>query len=105
MTADSREAPFACQACGTCCRWPGHVLLTRADIARLAAGLGQTDDEFIQRHTRLASNRAGLSLCEQAGGACEFLDGDRCAVYAFRPDQCRSFPNDWRVDGCPADRA
>ena len=37
-----------------------------------------------------------------AGGACVFLEGDRCRVYAGRPRQCRDFPRRWRVEGpCP----
>ncbi len=101
MTSDHESA---CRGCGACCRWPGHVLLADADVSRLAAALGVTEHAFIQRHTRLASNRAALSLREQADGSCEFLSGNRCAVYAARPDQCRTFPREWRVDGCPAER-
>ena len=92
----------ACTGCGDCCRWPGHVFLTEADIAVLSAAVGLDERTFIDRHTRLASNRSQLSLREKADGACEFLDGDRCAVYAARPQQCRDFPRTWRVDGCPA---
>ncbi len=94
---------FACQACGTCCRWSGHVLLTEADLTALARHLGLTEDEFIQRHTTLAANRAQLTLLDQPGGACCFLEADnRCRVYSARPRQCRDFPHAWRVSGCPA---
>ena len=94
---------IACQSCGTCCRWSGHVLLTDADLAALARQLALSTDAFIQRHTVLAANRAQLSLAEQPDGACCFLGPDNaCRVYAARPQQCRDFPHTWRVAGCPA---
>ena len=95
------SAPFACLRCGACCRWPGHVLLTDPDIARLAGFVGLDEAALINRYTRLASNRAQLSLVEQGDGACIFLDGARCRVYPARPAQCRSFPHAWAVAGCP----
>jgi len=67
-------------------------LLTEADIERLARARGLSADAFIQRYTRLASNRAQLSLVDQADGACVFLEGDQCSVYEARPAQCRVFP-------------
>ncbi len=94
---------FACEGCGTCCRWSGSVLLTDADIAALADHLEMTEQAFIDRHTRLAPNRIQLALLDQADGSCAFLDGSRCSVYAARPEQCRTFPFAWRVsEGCPA---
>ena len=75
------------------------MLLAEVDIGRLAAGLGLPEDEFIRRYTRLAFNRAQLSLTETPDGACVFLENDRCRVYAWRPGQCRRFPQDWSVSG------
>lgn len=99
----SAPQPFACRRCGACCRWPGSVLLAEADIAAAAAALGLAEAEFIARHAVLARNRAQLTLREQPGGACEFLDArGRCRIYAARPRQCRDFPGRWRVAGCPA---
>jgi len=44
------DAPvaFACMGCGDCCRWPGHVLLTDADIVRLAAALRLDERAFVE---------------------------------------------------------
>ena len=93
---------FACRACGTCCRWTGSVLLTEADVAEAAAFLHLSEADFIDRHTRLAPNRAGLALLDQADGSCEFLEGNRCRIYPARPEQCRTFPFAWSVpSGCP----
>lgn len=88
-----------CKRCGDCCRWPGHVLLSDRDIEELARHLRLSEEEFIARHTMLASNRAQLSLRENPDGSCEFLEGNACSVYAARPAQCRDFPATWDVPG------
>jgi Fe-S-cluster containining protein len=93
---------FKCSGCGECCRWSGAVLLEDADLGRLATHLGLSEQEFIDRHTRLAPNRRQLALLDQDDGSCAFLQGDRCTVYEARPEQCRSFPYAWHVaKGCP----
>lgn len=104
MTDQNSESLFKCQRCGTCCRWPGHVLLAPADISAMSAATGLSEDEFIERYTVLASNRRQLSLAEYPDGRCIFLKDDNgCACYEARPEQCRSFPYAWRVsEGCPA---
>jgi uncharacterized protein len=85
----------SCVRCSSCCRWPGHVLLTDADIARLALALGLAEPELIDRYTVLAANRAQLSLADREGRECVFLQGNACSVYEARPDQCRDFPRQW----------
>ncbi len=103
MTRKLQKGPFQCRECGTCCRWPGHVLLTDGDIARLAAASGLPEKLFIERYTILAGNRRQLSLAEQPDGRCIFLKENRCTCYDARPNQCRDFPNGWRdTKGCPA---
>jgi Fe-S-cluster containining protein len=93
---------FVCTGCGECCRWPGHVLLRDQDIEELAAYLGLTVRVFVEQYTRLASNRAQLSLRDQEDGSCIFLVDDACSVYGVRPKQCRTFPAAWQVGrGCP----
>jgi Fe-S-cluster containining protein len=85
-----------CQRCTACCRWPGQVRLTEAEIARLAGFLELEEYKFIQRFTRLAEDRRGLALLEKPSGACVFLVGYDCAVQSVKPQQCRDFPNLWR---------
>lgn len=88
-----------CDRCTACCRWPGQVKVTAAEIGRLAAHLNLTEAEFIARYTRLNANRSGLALTDQANGACVFLDGNDCQVNAVKPQQCRDFPNLWSYPG------
>jgi len=93
---------FKCTGCGTCCRWTGSVLLSHRDIEVMAAWLGLSELQFIDRHTRLAPNRIQLALIDQTDGSCSFLVGNRCSIYDARPEQCRSFPFAWSVtEGCP----
>lgn len=78
------------------------MLLEGEDIPRLAAYLGLSERDFVGKHTVLALNRRQLSLAEQPGGACIFLENNVCRVYPDRLVQCRAFPLGWSVPGCPA---
>jgi uncharacterized protein len=95
--AQARRVPiyWECQRCTACCRWPGQVKVTDPEITALAAHLGLTDADFIQRHTRLRPDRQGLALEELADGTCVFLEDCACRVQAVKPQQCRDFPHRW----------
>ena len=88
-----------CQRCTACCRWPGQVRLTDAEITRLAAFKGLSEHDFIQQFTRLRSDRQGLALRDKPNGECVFLAGDDCSVQPVKPQQCRDFPNLWNFPG------
>ena len=90
---------YECQRCTACCRWPGPVRVTAAEVDQLADFLGLPTADFIRQHTRLTPDRRGLMLTEQATGACEFLVGDECRVQPVKPQQCRDFPNRWNFPG------
>lgn len=90
---------YQCQRCGNCCRWPGFVKLGDAEISDVAAYLGLSEAEFIERYTRLRPRRDGLALTDKPNGECIFLDGNRCSIQAVKPDQCRAFPNGWNFPG------
>ena len=99
MTHETAQ-PFCCRRCGNCCRWPGDVRVDEAEIARIAAFLGLSPETFIDRHTRLTHDRTGLTLVENADGACRFLQPDNsCALQPVKPRQCAGFPADWRAPG------
>ena len=90
---------YACQRCTNCCRWPGFVRITEAEILSISRFLGVSEDEFIQNTTRLRPNRDGLALIDQADGACIFLQGNDCSIQEVKPQQCRDFPNGWNFPG------
>ena len=73
--------------------------LTNGEIARLAAFKEMSEVDFIQRFTRLATDRRGLALMEKPSGECVFLDGNDCSVQSVKPQQCRDFPNLWNFPG------
>jgi uncharacterized protein len=93
------DIEYLCQRCTACCRWPGHVKITDAEIAAMAEFLGMPEFEFIQRYTHLRTDRRGLSLIEHPDGSCIFLEGNDCAIQPVKPQQCRDFPNQWNFPG------
>ena len=88
-----------CQRCTACCRWPGQVRLQDGEIERLAGFLNLSEHDFIQIHTRISTDRAGLALQERPNGECVFLEGTDCSVQPVKPRQCRDFPNLWNFPG------
>ncbi|MBN1676595.1 MAG: YkgJ family cysteine cluster protein [Kiritimatiellae bacterium] len=93
------KTKYVCMRCGNCCRWPGYVRLTQADVDNISAFLQITEREFTRKYTTLTSDRRMLSLTEQEDGSCIFLDGNTCIVHAVKPEQCRGFPNKWAFHG------
>jgi Fe-S-cluster containining protein len=75
------------------------VKVSDKEITAIASFLGMPENEFIQQYTRLRANRRGLSLIDQADGACIFLDGQDCKIQPVKPQQCHDFPNAWNFPG------
>ena len=90
---------YVCQRCTACCRWPGDVRVGDDEIGRIAEFLGLAEGEFIERFTRLRSDRQGLSLREKEDHECIMLDGKACRIHEVKPDQCSGFPNRWNFPG------
>jgi Fe-S-cluster containining protein len=88
-----------CERCTACCRWPGQVLLSDAEITRLAAFKNLSEHDFIQQFTRLRPDKRGLALKDKPDGSCIFLEGNNCAVQPVKPQKCREFPNLWNFPG------
>jgi Fe-S-cluster containining protein len=101
---------FVCTQCGNCCRMPGDVRLGDDEVTALAEHLSLDERDFVDTYTRLTTDRRGLSLIDQADGACIFLEKDNsCRVNVVKPKQCRDFPFTWHytnvVDICPGVQA
>ena len=98
------EAPpphtfLQCQRCTACCRWPGDVKVEAPEITAIAVFLKMPEEVFLEKFTRLRTNRTGLSLIEQADDSCIFLNGNDCLINEVKPQQCRDFPNKWNFPG------
>ena len=67
-----------------------------AEIARIAAFLGEDEEAFIAAETELSPDRKGLILKSRADGSCVYLTEDnRCRIHPVKPDKCRTFPYEW----------
>lgn len=97
--APKKRIFYQCQRCGACCRWPGFVRIKEEEIPRLAAHMGLSEADFIERYTRLTPQRNGLALIDKPNGECYFLDGRECRLQAVKPVQCTGFPNVWNFPG------
>ncbi len=90
---------YECQRCTACCRWPGNVRVSETEIAALAKFKGLSEFDFIQKYTRLHTDKRGLSLVEKPNHECIFLNGIDCTVQPVKPQQCKDFPNKWNFPG------
>lgn len=96
--ADS-DVWYECDRCTNCCKWPGDVRLEDEEVEEIAEFLQMETQDFIDKYTRLRTNRSGLSLIERPNHECIMLDGTACRINPVKPDQCRGFPNQWNFDG------
>ena len=102
---------FECQpGCTECCTQKGFVYLTEADVARAAAFVGLTTEEFERRYVYRTRRRMRLRVPKHAN--CHFLEAGGCAIHPAKPLQCRTFPfwpetmgsaREWRLTAryCP----
>jgi len=95
-----KDGAFECLRCGACCRWPGPVRVSEAEIDAIAAFLSLSSERFIDEFTCLTEDRRGLSLIEKEDGSCIFHEEpSKCAINAVKPKQCRDFPLGWSFPG------
>ena len=97
---DSAKPWYQCQRCGNCCRWPGDVHVSAAEVPLIAAHLGISENAFVQDYTRINAKRNGLSIIDKPNGECIFLEGlNTCTIQAVKPAHCTGFPNAWNFPG------
>ncbi len=90
---------YQCSRCTACCKWPGDVRLEENEIEPIASYLGLLESEFIEKFTRLRTNRNGLSLLEKENHECVMLENGGCRIHEVKPAQCQGFPNRWNFPG------
>lgn len=88
---------FSCDMCGNCCRNRDEpILMTGADIFRIAKGLGISTLEVLFKHTRGyigdTTHLPVAVLKERLDGSCSFLRKGKCTIQAFKPTPCALYP-------------
>jgi uncharacterized protein len=97
--------PFHCERCGNCCLGEGFVSVSDEECQRIADLLGMPLAHFlaIYTHHELGYERW---LTDGIGDdvPCIFLERDEkglasCRIQNAKPEQCRTFPREWRREG------
>ncbi len=91
---------FECTQCGNCCTGgPGAVWFTADEGRAIAARLGVSEGQFLDRYTRRIGVRRSFNERKtEHGFDCVFLDRSTapgkamCSIYDVRPTQCRTWP-------------
>jgi len=108
---------FECQQCGNCCAGPeeGVIWITKPEIEKLAEHLGLSVPELHKKYLRTIAFRVSIKEDPKTKD-CIFLTRANgvvgCAIYNFRPIQCRTWPfwtynlhspDDWNIAAqkCP----
>ncbi len=85
-------AGFSCHKSGNCCRAPGFVYVTAADISKMAAHLGLAEAAFREGYVRRHKGWEVIAAPDFRPNC--FLDEEnRCSVYEHRPVACRTYPH------------
>lgn len=80
-----------CTRCANCCK-SMTVLLSEADVERIAPRLGLSVEQFTDRYLEADAEHAPLLKMRQQ--PCPFLGSDdRCTIYDVRPALCREYPH------------
>lgn len=84
----TRKIAFDCMSCGACC-YSNRVVLDEDDVERFRQG-GRAQ---FARMPYARRSRGQLVLRLAPDRACLHLGiGNRCGIYAIRPEMCRVFP-------------
>lgn len=79
-----------CAACANCCR-EVVATLDQNDVDRLARHLGTSSSELASKYLKPAESAEDRPWIMRER-PCPFLKDNRCAVYEYRPANCRDYP-------------
>jgi Fe-S-cluster containining protein len=85
-----QEEHVECGACSACCHGQLVVLVEGDDPAKLTRAM-PIPQWFTDRLRQDGLASIGYILPMVEGGACTYLEGGRCSIYADRPAMCRVF--------------
>lgn len=80
---------FVCQRCGHCCQGVGGIVMSAADIDRLAGHVKLDHETFLARYAEFVGGRQRLVTGDD--DYCIFY-AQGCSVHPARPDVCRAWP-------------
>ena len=83
---------FQCQSTGNCCRTPGYVYASHAEIIKMAQILDISIETF-RAHFVQTINGRNLIATPQFRHNCFLNDNNECTVYDGRPHHCQTYPN------------
>ncbi len=79
---------YDCTSCGNCCK-KLMLTLTQEEIKVIADHLDISYQQFSE--TYIEREAAGGFILN--GPGCPFLENNKCSIYNFRPEICRSYPH------------
>ncbi|MEN6394934.1 MAG: YkgJ family cysteine cluster protein [Methanoregula sp.] len=100
LEAEIRQIGFSCSQCGTCCTRMDnrHIFLLDTDVKIIkaidpAAIRPAPDPEFSDQNGMMYVSGYALRMKDDNGGACWFLQDNRCRIYEKRSAICRIYPH------------
>ncbi len=87
---DEVSAQIDCTACGNCCQRIKPVL-DMPDITEFVTGLNISVSELQENHLKRHPEKGARYHFNAL--PCPFLKDNRCTNYAYRPQDCRSYPH------------
>ena len=91
MASESTETVFQCRMCAHCCEGRGGIVVSPADLTRLAAFLHLAPEEAVKRYGEHSGGK--LKIRTGDDGRCIFFrDGQGCGVHEGKPAICRAWP-------------
>lgn len=91
MPPVSQKSVFNCRMCGHCCEGKGGIIVSPADLQRLAAHLQQPQDAVAERYCERIGGKLRIR-CGEDGYCVFFRQGSGCGVHEGKPAICRAWP-------------
>lgn len=94
---------FECLCCGRCCALSGFVRVSATEIKEIAGYLEVSPAEVRKRYmTKMAldGREAEILRDHPETTRCIFLDEqNQCRIHPVKPQQCQTFPLEWKRAG------
>ena len=91
MPSARADDVFQCRMCGDCCEGRGGIVVSPADLIRLAAHLAMPAETVTRRYCEHAGGKLKIR-CGDDGYCIFFRKGRGCGVHEGKPAICRAWP-------------